>query len=462
MLNIFNTSTGKKEKFKSIKKDKINLYVCGVTVYDLCHIGHGRTFVFFDMLVRYLRHVGFQVTYIRNITDIDDKIILKSIEKQVDINVFTDSMIRNMKDDFNALGILSPNEEPRVTDHINDIINIIKKLIFKKHAYINKNGDVVFSVNCDKTYGSLSRQSLNSLNPGSRVPVDSTKRNPLDFFLWKKSNCEQFSWESPWGQGRPGWHIECSAISSVFFKDCVDIHGGGSDLLFPHHENEKSQSFCLHENMKINFWMHTGMVIMKNKKMSKSLGNVYFLRDILLEYNYEVVRYFFLSTHYRHPIYFSKKSINQAQCSLEYLYESLYNTNAISNTDEGIEFEKKFYYAMNDDFNTPQVFLIFSKLARKINYLKKIDILKSNKLAFRLQSLLNILGFLLQDIEEFFKNKNKLNKKMIEKIEILVQKRDLARRCKMWKEADLLREKLKSLNVFLEDLPNNKTIWKIK
>lgn len=461
MLRIFNTLTCKKEIFKPIIENKINLYVCGVTVYDLCHIGHGRTFVVFDMIVRYLRYCGFQVKYIRNITDIDDKIIFKSIEKNIDIKIFSNTMIKEMQSDFSALGILPPDEEPRVTEYIDNIIAMIIKLIDKKHAYINQCGDVVFSVDSDKNYGTLSRQSLKLLQSGSRIPLNNMKKNPLDFLLWKKSDKNKYSWESPWGKGRPGWHIECSAISNAYFKNSIDIHGGGSDLLFPHHENERSQSVCLNKKSRINFWMHTGMMIIKNQKMSKSLGNVCFLRDVLVDYNYEVLRYFFLSTHYRHPIYFSEENIKKAQCSLEYLYITIYNTHSIFNIEEGIEFEEKFHDAMNDDFNTPQVFSIFIKLAQKINYFKKIDILKSNKFSFRLQSLAGFLGFLLQNPEDFLQKKSILNKQTIKKIQSLIKKRNIARKNKSWKEADFLREQLASLDVILEDLPD-KTIWRKK
>ncbi|QCI17868.1 cysteine--tRNA ligase [Buchnera aphidicola (Acyrthosiphon lactucae)] len=459
MLKIFNTLTKKKEIFKPIKKDKINLYVCGVTVYDFCHIGHGRTFVAFDMIVRYLRFSGFQVKYIRNITDVDDKIILKSIKEKTKINDFTNSMIKEMHKDFNLLGISPPDEEPCVTDYINKIIEMIIKLIQKGHAYINKNGDVIFSINSDPNYGVLSRQSLKLLKSGSRIPENKMKENPLDFTLWKVSKKKDFSWNSPWGRGRPGWHIECSAITNVFFNNSVDIHGGGSDLLFPHHENERSQSVCFNNKSKINFWMHTGMVIINNKKMSKSLGNAHFLRNVLKECNPEVLRYFFLSTHYRHPIHYCEKNLNQAYISLKYLYTALYNTHPFLNNEEGVNFELEFYDAMNDDFNTPKVFSIFFKIARKINFFKNKDVLKTNNFAFRLKYLANNLGFLLQNPEDFLQKKTTLNSYTLKKIQFLIEKRNIARQSKLWKEADKIREKLISLNIILEDLPN-KTIWR--
>ncbi|QIQ42050.1 MAG: cysteine--tRNA ligase [Buchnera aphidicola (Microlophium carnosum)] len=461
MLKIFNTLTGKKEIFKPIIKDKINLYVCGVTVYDFCHIGHGRTFVFFDILVRYLRFSGFEVKYIRNITDIDDKIILRSAKEKTNIHSFTSSMIKEMHKDFNLLGISPPDEEPRVTDFITNIIQIIMKLIQKKHAYKNKNGDIVFAIDSDPNYGTLSRQSLILLKSGLRIPVNNMKKNPIDFVLWKISDQEEYSWDSPWGRGRPGWHIECSAITSIFFNNAIDIHGGGSDLIFPHHENEKSQSTCFNNKSIINFWMHTGMVIINNQKMSKSLGNVHLLRNILKNYDPEVLRYFFLSTHYRHPIYYCEKKIDQAYIALKYLYTALCNTNPFVNNKENVkfEFEFEFYDAMNDDFNTPRAFSIFLKIARKINFFKKTDILKSNQLAFILKYLANNLGFLLQNPEDFLQEKTTLNSCELKEIELLIEKRNIARQLKLWKKADNIREKLISLNVILEDLPD-KTIWR--
>ncbi|CAL4325500.1 Cysteine--tRNA ligase [Buchnera aphidicola (Protaphis terricola)] len=462
MLKIFNTLTRKKEQFFSIKDKKVNLYVCGVTVYDFCHIGHARTFVVFDMIVRYLRLLGFQVKYIRNITDIDDKIISKSLEQKVNVNFFSKKMINMMHEDFNHLGIEPPNKEPRVTDYINDIILIIKKLIKSKHAYINCEGDVLFSVDNDRYYGTLSKQLLNRLVSGTRDTQNTIKKNPLDFLLWKKSNQkDNYYWSSPWGNGRPGWHIECTTITNIFFKDSIDIHGGGSDLLFPHHENEIAQSRCLNKAFKINFWMHSGMVIINNQKMSKSLGNVYFLKDILLNYQSEVLRYFFLSTHYRHPIYYSEGNLKKSESSLRYLYNTLHDTNPIPNFKIGLSLEKSFYSAMNDDFNTPQALSILIKIAKKVNYFKKNDIYKSNLFAFRLKKLAMHLNFLSDDPKEFLQKKVFLNKEKIKKIEILVKKRNYLRSLKLWKASDQVRDELMKLGIILEDT-SNKTFWKYK
>ncbi|QCI25108.1 cysteine--tRNA ligase [Buchnera aphidicola (Rhopalosiphum padi)] len=462
MLKIFNTATSKKEIFKPIKNKKINLYVCGVTVYDFCHIGHARTFVVFDMIVRYLRLVGFQVKYVRNITDIDDKIILKSLKEKIDINTFTNTMIKEMNKDFSLLGISPPDVEPRVTTHISDIITVIKKLIKSKNAYISDQGDVVFSINSDKLYGTLSGQFLDRLISGTRIAINKTKKNSLDFILWKKYKKEEkFFWDSPWGKGRPGWHIECTAITNVFFKDYIDIHGGGADLLFPHHENEISQSRCLNKKFRVKLWMHSGLVIIKNQKMSKSLGNSFFLKDILIKYEAEVLRFFFLSTHYRHPIYYTEENLKKSQISLKYLYMTLYGTKPVFDPVEGLNFEMDFYKALNDDFNTPQAFSVLFKLARKINYLKKIDLSKSNFFAFRLQKLAGCLGFLLNTSRFFLQKTPFLDKKTIEKIEFLIEKRNFARKSKLWKEADKLRDELTKLNVFLEDFPE-KTLWYFK
>ncbi|QLL40844.1 cysteine--tRNA ligase [Buchnera aphidicola (Aphis craccivore)] len=462
MLKFFNTLTGKKEKFKPIKNKKINLYVCGVTVYDFCHIGHARTFVVFDMIVRYLRFLGFQVKYIRNITDIDDKIILKSLEKEIDIKTFTNSMIDAMKQDFFHLGIDSPDQEPRVTEHMYDIIQIIKTLIKNKHAYINSQGDVIFSIHSDESYGSLSRQSLKNLFSNTRITSNTIKKNPLDFVLWKKSKeKDKFFWESPWGRGRPGWHIECTAITNFSFKNHIDIHGGGSDLLFPHHENEISQSRCFNDKFKVNFWMHSGMVIINDQKMSKSLNNAYFLKDILLQYQPEVLRYFFLSTHYRHPIYYSEKNLKTAELSLNYLYNTLYNTDPISNSAVGMNLESMFYDAINDDFNTPEAFSVLMKIARKVNYFKQHNLYKSNLLAFRLKKLAASLNFLLEEPEHFLQKKSFFSQEKIKKIEILIEKRNIYRNLKLWKKADQLRNEIMKLDVILED-SSNKTFWKYK
>jgi cysteinyl-tRNA synthetase len=458
MLKIFNTLSKKKEVFKPINKNQVNIYVCGVTVYDFCHIGHGRTFITFDMIIRYLKCIGFNVKYVRNITDIDDKIILKALQQKTDINIFTDFMINEMHKDFNALKIAIPDQEPRVTDYIDNIINVIRELIKNQHAYVNKYGDVLFSIKNCNDYGILSRQSLHSLASRSHVLSNGIKECSLDFVLWKHAKKNEPFWNSPWGNGRPGWHIECTTMNDIFFNNLIDIHGGGTDLLFPHHENERAQSICLNNQSIVKYWMHIGMIIKNNYKMSKSLGNIDLLRDVLKKYDPEVLRYFFLSTHYRHPLYYCRNYLHKSYISLKYLYRSLYNTNPIRNCDEGMDFEIAFYQAMNDDFNTPKVFSVFFQIAKKINFFKTKNLLKANKLAFRLQSLGNYLGLFLQHPENFLKQTSVLHTSTSEKIENLIEKRNMARKLKLWKEADDIRNELVSLNIIIEDLPD-KTIW---
>ena len=306
MLKIYNSITRQKQEFKPINPGKVGMYVCGVTVYDLCHIGHGRTFVSFDMIVRYLRYAGYEVNFQRNITDIDDKIIKRANENQEDCNTLTDRLIGEMHKDFDALNMKRPDFEPRATLHIAEIIDMVERLLARGHAYIAADGDVLFSVASFPEYGRLSGQNLEQLQAGARVEVDDNKQNPMDFVLWKMSKPGEPTWESPWGPGRPGWHIECSAMNSKHLGLHFDIHGGGSDLQFPHHENEIAQSCCAHDTPYVNYWMHTGMVMIDREKMSKSLGNFFTIRDVLSHYDAETVRYFLLSCHYRSQINYSE------------------------------------------------------------------------------------------------------------------------------------------------------------
>ncbi|WP_244267424.1 cysteine--tRNA ligase, partial [Sodalis-like endosymbiont of Proechinophthirus fluctus] len=320
MLKIFNTLTRQKEEFKPIHAGKVGMYVCGITVYDLCHIGHGRTFVAFDIVTRYLRYRGFEVNYVRNITDIEDKIIRRASEKSDTFHNLTDRMIREMHYDFDKLNILRPNHEPRTTHYMDAIIELVGKLLAREHAYVATNGDVMFTVDSDRDYGLLSRQDLARLQAGTRVEVTGVKRNPMDFVLWKMSKPGEPSWPSPWGDGRPGWHIECSAMNSRELGHHFDIHGGGSDLIFPHHENEIAQSTCAHEGPYVNVWMHAGMVMVDREKMSKSLGNFFTVRDVLRYYDAETVRYFLMSGHYRSQLNYSGENLKQARAALERLY----------------------------------------------------------------------------------------------------------------------------------------------
>ncbi|MDU5846607.1 MAG: cysteine--tRNA ligase, partial [Cronobacter sakazakii] len=320
MLKIFNTMSRQKEEFKPIHAGEVGMYVCGITVYDLCHIGHGRTFIAFDVVARYLRFLGYKLKYVRNITDIDDKIIKRANENGEDFVALVDRMVAEMHKDFDALNILRPDSEPRATQHIPEIIEIVEQLIARGHAYVAGNGDVMFAVESDADYGKLSRQDLEQLQAGARVEVADSKRNPMDFVLWKMSKPGEPSWPSPWGDGRPGWHIECSAMNCKQLGSHFDIHGGGSDLMFPHHENEIAQSTCAHDGEYVNYWMHSGMVMVDREKMSKSLGNFFTVRDVLQHYDAETVRYFLMSGHYRSQLNYSEENLKQARASLERLY----------------------------------------------------------------------------------------------------------------------------------------------
>ena len=305
MLQIYNTLTRKKAIFKPRQADVVGLYVCGITVYDLSHMGHARTYLSFDIIVRYLRHLGYQVNYVRNITDVDDKIIARAIENNESTSELTERTIAMMHEDFAALNLLPPDIEPRVTTHMDEIIDVIQRLIDKKHAYIADNGDVLFSVKSYEDYGKLSKQDLEQLQAGARVDVDLDKRDPLDFVLWKTVKPGEPYWDSPWGAGRPGWHIECSAMNHKHLGEHFDIHGGGSDLTFPHHENEIAQSCCAFDTPYVNYWVHTGMVQVDNEKMSKSLGNFFTLRDVLAQHHPETLRFFLMSAHCRSTLLFS-------------------------------------------------------------------------------------------------------------------------------------------------------------
>lgn len=336
MLKIFNTLSRQKEEFKPIHAGKVGMYVCGITIYDLCHIGHGRTFVAFDVVARYLRYLGYSLTYVRNVTDVDDKIIKRAIENSETCEQLTTRMLAEMHKDFDALNLQRPDLEPRATHHIPEIIEMTERLIARDHAYVASNGDVMFAVDSDPDYGLLSRQDLDQLQAGARVEVADVKRNPMDFVLWKMSKPGEPSWQSPWGPGRPGWHIECSAMNSKQLGAHFDIHGGGSDLMFPHHENEIAQSTCAHDGPYVNYWMHSGMVMIDKEKMSKSLNNFFTIRDVLAYYDAETVRYFLMSGHYRSQLNYSEENLKQARASLERLYTALRGTDANANPAGGL------------------------------------------------------------------------------------------------------------------------------
>lgn len=452
MLKIYNTLSRQKEEFKPIRPGEIGMYVCGITVYDLCHIGHGRTFVAFDVVARYLRYLGYTLKYVRNITDIDDKIIKRAAENGETIEQLTNRMIAEMHSDFAALNILPPDVEPRATRHINEIIALVSTLIERDHAYVAANGDVMFAVDSDPDYGLLSRQDLEQLQAGARVEVADVKRNPMDFVLWKMSREDEPRWPSPWGAGRPGWHIECSAMNCSELGHHFDIHGGGSDLMFPHHENEIAQSGCAHEGPYVNYWMHSGMVMVDREKMSKSLNNFFTVRDVLQHYDAETVRYFLMSGHYRSQLNYGEDNLNQARAALERLYTALRNTNAAAEPAGGEEFEARFREAMDDDFNTPLAYSALFDLAREVNRVKAENGAAADGLAARLRQLAGVLGLLAQDPEQFLQSGAQSDDaEQVAEIESLIVMRNNARKEKNWAQADVARDRLNELGIVLED-----------
>lgn len=402
MLKIFNTLSRQKEVFTPINANQVGMYVCGVTVYDLCHIGHGRTFVCFDVIARYLRYLGYDLTYVRNITDVDDKIIQRALENNESCEQLVERMMVEMYRDFDALNVLRPDFEPRATHHIAEIINLVERLIQRGHAYVADNGDVLFDVESFSEYGQLSRQDLEQLQAGARVEIDQAKKNPIDFVLWKKSKAHEPSWDSPWGAGRPGWHIECSAMNCKQLGSHFDIHGGGSDLMFPHHENEIAQSRCAHDGDYVNYWIHSGMIMVDKEKMSKSLGNFFTIREVLKHYDAEAVRYFLLTAHYRSQLNYSEENLKLAHGALERLYTALRGTDTKAQATGGENYVEQFRLAMDDDFNTPNALSVLFEMAREINKLKNEEPHKANGLAARLRELAQILGLLERDPESFF------------------------------------------------------------
>ncbi|MCL1121553.1 cysteine--tRNA ligase [Shewanella seohaensis] len=459
MLKIYNSITRQKQEFKPITPGKVGMYVCGVTVYDLCHIGHGRTFVSFDMIVRYLRFAGYEVNFQRNITDIDDKIIKRANENQEDCNTLTDRLIGEMHKDFDALNMIRPDFEPRATLHIAEIIDMVERLLARGHAYVAADGDVLFSVASFPEYGRLSGQNLEQLQAGARVEVDDNKQNPMDFVLWKMSKPGEPTWESPWGPGRPGWHIECSAMNSKHLGLHFDIHGGGSDLQFPHHENEIAQSCCAHDTPYVNYWMHTGMVMVDREKMSKSLGNFFTIRDVLGHYDPETVRYFLLSGHYRSQINYSEENLKQARAALERLYTAIKDVDLTVAPAPAEEFVAKFKAAMDDDFNTPEAYSVLFDMVREINRLKTTDMAQASAMAVAMKQLADVLGLLHQAPDAFFKGEGSDDE--VAEIEALIVERNRARAEKDWPAADVARNRLNELGVVLEDGPSG-TTWRKK
>jgi len=459
MLQIYNTLTRQKEEFKPIKTGKISMYVCGVTIYDYCHIGHGRTFVAFDSVARYLRFSGYDLTFIRNITDVDDKIIKQASKNSESCEALTTRFTKAMHKDFDALKMITPDIEPTVTTHMPEIIEMIEQLIAKNHAYVATTGDVLFSVESFAQYGQLSGQNIEMLRDGVRVEVDQSKVSPLDFVLWKMAKAGEPYWASPWGNGRPGWHIECSAMSYKHLGDVFDIHGGGSDLCFPHHENEIAQSCAAHHGQYANTWMHSGMVQVDKVKMSKSLNNFFTIKDILALYDGESVRYFLISGHYRSQINYSQDNLNQARTSLERMYRAVRDLDLTSQAkiDKKNKFYQRFVKAMDDDFNTPEALAVLFDLVKEINRLKHTDLTQATLAAKLLIEMANVLGLLNEDPKKFLQGSESLDE--VAHIEALIKQRNDARSNKDWASADDARAQLAALNIVVEDGKNG-TRWR--
>ena len=460
MLKIYNTLSKKKEEFQPIDANQVGIYVCGMTVYDFCHMGHARVMVMFDVITRHLRRNFPSVKYVRNITDIDDKIITRAIENNEDIYSLTNRFIDAMHEDETSLGVLSPDIEPRATDSIGKMIEMIESLSNKGLAYQGTNGDVFYSVRKFTEYGKLSGKNLDDLMAGARVDVESHKKDPLDFVLWKKAKSDEPSWESPWGNGRPGWHIECSAMSNHFISNHFDIHGGGMDLTFPHHENEIAQSEGANDCKFVNTWMHVGFVNIDDEKMSKSLNNFFTIRDVLKTYDGEALRYFLISSHYRSPLNYSETNIESAQSALLRLYNAIKGLNHHSFNPELIEvdYETRFNAALNDDFNTPMALSILFEIAKQINIERTTYPKKASALSSQLVKLGNYIGILNHNADEYLKQGSDLSESEISK---KIDQREAARNSKDFAMSDQIRDELLELGIILEDSANG-TTWRRK
>ncbi len=457
MLKIYNSLTRRKEPFQPIEPGRVGMYVCGMTVYDLCHLGHARVLVVFDVVYRYLRHLGYEVTYVRNVTDIDDKIIDRANARHEPIAALTERYIEAMHEDAAALGVLPPTEEPRATTHIGEITAMIQRLIERGHAYLAANGDVYYAVASFPGYGRLSGKDPEDLRAGARVEVGEAKRDPLDFALWKAAKPSEPAWDSPWGPGRPGWHIECSAMSTHCLGNHFDIHGGGADLQFPHHENEIAQSEGATGEHFVNYWMHNGFVRIQEEKMSKSLGNFFTVRQILERYRPEEVRYFILTSHYRSPLNYDEDHLRQARAALTRLYTALRGLPP-AEAASGEAFVERFHAAMDDDFNTPEALAVLFDLAREINRLRDAEPQRAAALGARLRALGGVLGLLQDDPENWLRGTPGGGLEDT-RIQALIERRAAARKARDWAEADRIRDELQAAGVVLEDGPEG-TTWR--
>lgn len=459
MLALYNTLTRQKETFQPRQPGQVKLYVCGMTVYDFCHLGHARVMVVFDMVQRWLRTSGYTVTYVRNITDIDDKIIKRAVENGERIGQLTARFITAMDEDATALGVQKPDYEPRATDYIPHMLGIIDKLAAHGLAYQAANGDVNFAVRKFPDYGKLSGKTLDDLRAGERVDVEHNKEDPLDFVLWKHAKAdepEEVKWSSKWGAGRPGWHIECSAMSSSLLGNNFDIHGGGADLQFPHHENEIAQSEGAHPECGqfVNYWMHNGFIRVDNEKMSKSLGNFFTIREVLEKYDAEVVRFFILRAHYRSPLNYSDVHLDDARQALGRLYSALRD---VKTSPISIDWQQpaaaRFKAALDDDFNTPVALAVLFELATEVNKTA------SAETAALLQALAGVLGLLTRSPEVFLQGSVSAAGSDHAVIDALVAARSAAKKARNFAEADRLREELATQGVVLEDTPQG-TLWR--
>jgi cysteinyl-tRNA synthetase len=452
-IKFYNSLTNQKEDFVPIREGEVGMYVCGMTVYDNCHLGHARAMMAFDILARYLRYQGYKLNFTRNITDIDDKIIDRANENQETIDDLTERTIASMHEDFLKLGLDLPTNEPRATDHIEGMINMISKLIEKGHAYHSEGGDVFFAVRTFPEYGKLSNKNIDDLNPGSRVEEDGSKKDPLDFVLWKSAKQNEPSWDSPWGLGRPGWHIECSVMSLENLGKHFDIHGGGPDLLFPHHENEIAQSECASEHKFANYWMHSGLLKINGEKMSKSLGNFAMLKDLFTSYHPEVIRYYLISSHYRSSLNFDNESLDQARSALTRLYQAV-SLAPSKESDFHDDSVKEFIDSMNDDLNTPEALSILFGLAKSVN--SSQDAQDQSMYASTMKELGKVLGLLNDSPEAFLQYGANLTD---EEINQKIKERNQARDTKDFLKADQIRDELAAQGILLDDSSDG-TSWK--
>ena len=457
-LSIYSTLSKSKDVFKPLVGNQVRMYVCGMTVYDYCHIGHARVMVAFDVISRWLRKSGYDLTYVRNVTDIDDKIIRRAQENGEPFEALTARMIAAMHEDEARLGVLRPDMEPRATDHVPGMHAMIQTLIDKGYAYAPGNGDVYYRVGKFAGYGKLSRKKIEDLQIGARIEVDEAKDDPLDFVLWKGVKPGEPSWQSPWGAGRPGWHIECSVMSNCCLGETFDIHGGGPDLVFPHHENEIAQSEAANGKPYAASWMHAGAVRVDGEKMSKSLGNFFTIREVLQKYHPEVVRYLLVSSHYRSPINYAEDSLKEAKGALERFYNALKGLPAVAPAG-GEAFVERFAAAMDDDFNTPEACAVLFEMAREINRLRDGDAAAAAALAAQLRSLAEVLGVLQLPAEEFLQAGAGSGVDAV-RVEALIAERLVARAAKNWAESDRVRDQLLAMGVVLEDGKGG-TTWRL-